>query len=570
MKTKKNALIRKTFIAEVLTDVEAKKLFETATKTYNCKIKGAPVDDSRTIFLKISTSDPDRSQDTVAPKGFDVTNFANNPVVSAFHDYTKPAVGRALELGIGDNYVVSKMEFPPEGINPEADILQGLYKSGFQHAASIGFIPKSWEPNDIGGKDFNEIELIEYALVLVPDNPGALQMMYQKGFNPETFHEDFYELKGVIGYKKTPLADKGTAWDGPAEVKKATVDDLRVMCAWVDSENADNKGAYKLPHHEADGEHAVVWNGVKAAGGAIQGAQGGVDIPEGDVAGVKAHLEKHYHEFDEKAPWEADKEDDGKSTKETETKEKKTEKAESEEPELPQGDEDNAADPGYAMDTQVTELTVGQLCDLIDRVLDAEQCENDDMGDGKSARPVVQKDVAEVIALSDILDCLSWYIWAFSQNDVSQSSVDKLNQALGLVLQVVQEQAVLGKKNFDFSTFKGNKESLKLIAKSGRAISGANQEKLTKALDHMQQSQVHVQDVLDSVNDQDDEDNGHDNDDDRNAENGKSTKPSLLKRLTEQKEMEKHMKVADKHIGLALRFVKHNRQQDDKSDGERS
>src|ERR1700732_1421317 len=125
---KDKSLIRKTYVTEVVSDDEAKKLFAACTKTFDCQVKGnKEVDEARTMVLKISTLDPDRSKDRVFPKGFILDDFLNNPVVAAFHDYHKPAVGRALKMGIADDYVVSKMEFPPEGINPEADILHGLY-----------------------------------------------------------------------------------------------------------------------------------------------------------------------------------------------------------------------------------------------------------------------------------------------------------------------------------------------------------------------------------------------------------------------------------------------------------
>lgn len=45
---------------------------------------------------------------------------------------------------------------------------------------------------------------------------------------------------------------------------------------------------------------------VIAAGNAMDGSRGGVEIPEGDAASVKSHLANHRHEFDLKAPREGD------------------------------------------------------------------------------------------------------------------------------------------------------------------------------------------------------------------------------------------------------------------------
>jgi hypothetical protein len=63
------------------------------------------------------------------------------------------------------------------------------------------------------------------------------------------------------------------------------------------------KGAYKLPHHElVDGRLKVVWRGVVAAMTVVNGARGGVDIPDRDRRKVYDHLAQHYRTFDEEPP----------------------------------------------------------------------------------------------------------------------------------------------------------------------------------------------------------------------------------------------------------------------------
>jgi hypothetical protein len=41
-----------------------------------------------------------------------------------------------------------------------------------------------------------------------------------------------------------------------------------------------------------------------AAGGIMQGARGGIDIPGSDVERVKSHLAKYYRKMDRTPPWE--------------------------------------------------------------------------------------------------------------------------------------------------------------------------------------------------------------------------------------------------------------------------
>ncbi|MBW1953565.1 MAG: HK97 family phage prohead protease [Deltaproteobacteria bacterium] len=115
------------------------------------------------------------------------------------------------------------------------------------------------------------------------------------------FEPAIIEEKGVIPYKEYPTEPEDAPWDGPKEIRQAEVEDLRVICAWYDSENPDIKASYKLPHHRAKG-YRVVWKGVSAAMAALLGARGGVKIPEDDKKGVYNHLAKHYLQFEKEPP----------------------------------------------------------------------------------------------------------------------------------------------------------------------------------------------------------------------------------------------------------------------------
>jgi hypothetical protein len=151
--------------------------------------------------------------------------------------------------------------------------------------------------------------MIELSAVPIPANPNALvQARSFKGWKDGEFEilKGLLSTKGAIPYKKFPLAEKDAAWDGPAVVKECDIEDLAKISAWKDSskDTADlTKSDFKLPHHEGPGEgYKTVWAGVKAAMGALLGARGGVDIPEGDVDKVFSHLKRHYEDFGEEAP----------------------------------------------------------------------------------------------------------------------------------------------------------------------------------------------------------------------------------------------------------------------------
>jgi hypothetical protein len=72
------------------------------------------------------------------------------------------------------------------------------------------------------------------------------------------------------------------------------------------------KADCKLPHHlPGDGKShggTLVWRGVAAAGAALAGARG-ASITGEAADKAKAHLVKHYEEFDKEAPWKKDDKD---------------------------------------------------------------------------------------------------------------------------------------------------------------------------------------------------------------------------------------------------------------------
>jgi hypothetical protein len=130
--------------------------------------------------------------------------------------------------------------------------------------------------------------------------------------------------KKAVPFKAAEIVEGG--WDASAATKRlrnwASSDGsgdkdtiswskYRQGFAWYDTADVESFGSYKLPHHDVqDGSLVTNKRGVQAAAGAVQGARGGVSIPEGDMSGVRSHLAKHYHQWDEKAPWEVEKSGD--------------------------------------------------------------------------------------------------------------------------------------------------------------------------------------------------------------------------------------------------------------------
>ena len=108
----------------------------------------------------------------------------------------------------------------------------------------------------------------------------------------------------VTSFQDLVLADRERRWDGTAAEKRvrqwAGAEDepnekYRDAHVWYDVDKKDNFTAYKLLIADVvDGHLAAVPRAVMAAGGIMQGAHGGIDIPASDLDRVKSHLAKYY------------------------------------------------------------------------------------------------------------------------------------------------------------------------------------------------------------------------------------------------------------------------------------
>jgi hypothetical protein len=118
----------------------------------------------------------------------------------------------------------------------------------------------------------------------------------------------------VTSFQDLPLADRDREWDGDAAEKRvrewAGAKDepnakYRDAHVWYDADKKDNFTAYKLLIADVvNGRLVAVPRAVMAAGGIMQGAHGGINIPSGDVERVKSHLAKYYKKMDDTPPWD--------------------------------------------------------------------------------------------------------------------------------------------------------------------------------------------------------------------------------------------------------------------------
>lgn len=274
----------------------------------------------RDVAFVLSTDDEDRDHDVIhqgatdAGRGWVLDDFQPNRMALFAHDYRSEPIGRWEHVGVRGGKLRGVLHFvEPEVDGGRADRILRLVKGEYLNAASVGFAPLKYVYNaERGGTDYYEQALLEASLVPVPSAPGALvevrSLLGEQGWRAYGAElarlfdvvPSGTEMRGVISYKRTPLAPEGTTWDAGAEVAAASVEDLRVMCTWYAGDGT-KKGDYKLPHHHASGNHACVWRGVANAAARL----GSTSLPAGDIPGVKKHLAGHYKDFGKEAPWKA-------------------------------------------------------------------------------------------------------------------------------------------------------------------------------------------------------------------------------------------------------------------------
>ena len=104
----------------------------------------------RTLEIAGSTEDKDRMGDIIRASGWKLKNFKKNPVFMWAHNYDDPPIGRATKVWVDkeSNRLMFEIEFAGLDVYPFADTIYKLYKGGFLHATSVGFIPLDWEGKD--------------------------------------------------------------------------------------------------------------------------------------------------------------------------------------------------------------------------------------------------------------------------------------------------------------------------------------------------------------------------------------------------------------------------------------
>ena len=121
--------------------------------------------------------------------------------------------------------------------------------------------------------------------------------------------ERVMEDRSVVPFQDLPKAPIEMEWSFTAEEGNEILGDdddwanYKRAHLYFDPDKERTKAGYKLPIAKMyNGKLSVFFRGIKAAMGAVNGARGGVEIPEADRKGVYNVIQKYYDKFGEVAP----------------------------------------------------------------------------------------------------------------------------------------------------------------------------------------------------------------------------------------------------------------------------
>ncbi len=196
-------------------------------KQYNAIVE--QVSDRKMSFT-ISTASVDRDNDTIDPKGWQLDNYAKNPVVLWAHDYSQPPVGKAVNIQSTAEGLKAEVEFVPKGVNPFADMIHEMVKGGFLNATSVGFAGKDFAKSKDRehGYDFKSQELLEFSIVPVPANPEALVQRGLKNEQLQTYAKAMRDWANEVVGVQAPKLDEqqfASLTDAIAKAMKTTSGD---------------------------------------------------------------------------------------------------------------------------------------------------------------------------------------------------------------------------------------------------------------------------------------------------------------------------------------------------------
>lgn len=201
-------------------------------------------------------------------------------------------------------YPIDSVKDMPEGLFVSGQInldtrrgkeAYSLAKMGALQDFSIGYSIDDFEIEN-GNRLLKKLELWEVSPVSEPMNDQA----------------QVTSVKSATGFSDLSLASFDREWDSDAAIDRvreftnsedAPSSKYKDAFFWYDSANPEDFGSYKLPFADViNGRLTAVPRGIFSAAAAINGARGGVEIPDGEREAVIEHINRYYTKMDRESP----------------------------------------------------------------------------------------------------------------------------------------------------------------------------------------------------------------------------------------------------------------------------
>jgi len=269
-----------------------------------------------------STNVVDRVKDIVEPKAFEKTmnTFMKIATLLFNHDLNQP-IGTVIGYKITDKGLWIRAKIG-QGFEP-ADTVWKMIEQGIVKTFSIGFsIPEGGEEwTKDGIRVIKELDLHEISVVTVPANHEAIFEVSTDGKILNVKYGHNKEEKAVEPFKNLPIIDKPwdkrvaieqcRKWassDGSGDPDKINFDKYKKCFMWYDKDRKEELTAYKLPFvYIVDGKPHACKRAIMTIAAVLQGARGGVNIPEADKEKVKKVVESYYKKWNDVPPWKREK-----------------------------------------------------------------------------------------------------------------------------------------------------------------------------------------------------------------------------------------------------------------------
>lgn len=163
----------------------------------------------------ISDGSLDRHGTRINPKGWNLANFASNPIALFGHSGSFP-IGKWEDIRVEKDKVIGRLVLAAEGTSTRIDELRKLVEQGILRAVSVGFSVLEWGVPGKSNFDIEKQELHEVSLVSVGSNTNALAMARSLNISESTIRLAFAE-HGERGLNVVP---PGVNADKPLKIER--------------------------------------------------------------------------------------------------------------------------------------------------------------------------------------------------------------------------------------------------------------------------------------------------------------------------------------------------------------